>query len=103
MCIFSDFTNGLMQHLAICRFPSREFYNEKLKTDSEVAKKREKEVTSLKEFWPQKGIPLVFCDIIGSEGVHIGQKGKARVGIESKYNEKEARKIVSVIGPMYYY
>ena len=89
-----------MQHPAICKFPSREFYNGKLKTGHGVVKNRAEEVARLQEFWPQKGIPFVFCDIIGSEGVHIGQKGKARVGIESKYNEKEARKIVSVVRPV---
>lgn len=39
---------------------------------------------------------MVFCNVIGEEDeVHTGKKGKARVGLESKFNVKEARKIVS--------
>ena len=57
---------------------------------------RKEKVASLRRFWPQREKPFVFCDIIGTEKeVHTGQKGKARVGLESKYNEREARQIVS--------
>ena len=85
-----------MQHPSICEFPSVEFYEGKLKTDEQVAKKRRDKAASLCRFWPQWEKPFVFCDIIGTEKEeHTGQKGKARVGLESKYNEKEARQIVS--------
>lgn len=87
----------LVQHPSICEFPSNEFYEGKLTTDEQVAKKRKIEVASLQDFWPQREKPFVFCDIIGTEKeVHTGQKGKVRVGLESKFNEKEARQIVSV-------
>ena len=53
----------------------------------------------LSQFWPQgKHKPFVFCDVVGQEGEsHTGQKGMARVGLESKYNEKEAKKIVRIL------
>ena len=88
-----------MQHPAICEFPSEEFYEGKLKTDRQVAKKLKEKVASLHHFWPQEGKPFAFCDVVGIEKeVHTGQKGKARVGLESKYNEEEGKKIVRVVG-----
>ena len=40
----------------------------------------------------------MFCNVIGEEkAVHSGWKEKAKVGQESKYNEDEAKQIVSVI------
>ena len=61
-----------------------------------VNQQRRRDVARLADFWPQWGIPFVFCDIIGEENeVHTGRKDKARVGLESKFNVKEARKIVS--------
>ena len=49
--------------------------------------------------WPQgKEKPFVFVNVIGTEGrEHTGQRGKAKVGLESKFNKDEARKIVSKI------
>ena len=50
----------------------------------------------LQHFWPQgKEKPFVFCNVVGREAeTHTGQKGTARVGLESKYNKEEAMKIV---------
>ena len=40
-------------------------------------------------------MPLVFVDLVGREdGEHTGQRGKIKVGLESKFNKDEARKIV---------
>ena len=52
----------------------------------------------LKKFWPQgENKPFVFVNIEGREGSeHTGQRGKAKVGLESKYNKDEAKKIVSI-------
>ena len=55
------------------------------------------DVKRLERFWPRRGKPMVFCNVIGEEDeVHTGKKGKARVGLESKFNVKEAKKIVSM-------
>ena len=52
----------------------------------------------LRNFWPQgERMPLVFVDLVGREGgEHTGQRGKTKVGLESKFNKDEARKIVSI-------
>ena len=87
----------LPQHHAICRFPSKVFYLRQLITDQSVKQKTTKR--HLRSFWPQgEDLPMVFCDIVGKEEeVHTGMKGTAKVGLQSKYNPAEARKIVSKI------
>ena len=91
-----------MQHRALCEFPSDEFYNGKLETDRSVALSREKQVAALSSFWPQEQKPFVFCNIVGEEAeTHTRQMERTRVGIESKYNEMEAKKIVSYISESY--
>ena len=51
----------------------------------------------LVSFWPQgEGKPFVFVNVVGKEGKeHTGHRGKTKVGLESKFNKDEARKIVS--------
>lgn len=81
----------------MCKFPSREFYNGKLKTDGAmIPRRRNIPEAHLHNFWPQgEGMPLVFVDLVGREGgEHTGQRGKTKVGLESKFNRDEARKIV---------
>ena len=59
-------------------------------------KSRTEKEAHLQRFWPQ-GMerPFVFCNVVGREAeTHTGQKGTARVGLESKYNKEEAVKIV---------
>ena len=87
------------QHLALCRFPSEEFYNGQLQTDERICVERERQAGELGRFWPGGKLkPLMFCNVIGEEKeVHSGWKEKAKVGQESKFNEKEARQIVSAI------
>lgn len=48
-------------------------------------------------FWPQgTRKPFVFVHVEGVESEsHTGRKGKARVGLESKFNKQEAKKAVS--------
>ena len=53
----------------------------------------------LKKFWPNQDptTPFVFCDVIGTEEVTDTEFiNKVRVGQESKYNPKEADKIVRI-------
>ena len=85
-----------MQHEKLCEFPSTKFYDGKLKTDISVRARNNPEVRL--RFWPHgPRKPFVFVHVEGIEREsHTGRKGKARVGLESKYNKQEARKIVSV-------
>ena len=40
---------------------------------------------------------MAFCNVIGRENEnHTGQKGTAKVGLESKRNSREAKKIVRI-------
>lgn len=51
----------------------------------------------LKSFWPNGdlSVPFVFCDVVGTEEVTDTEFiDEVRVGQESKYNQKEANKIV---------
>ena len=60
----------------------------------------------LRKFWPNQDptIPFVFCDVIGTEEVTDTEFiNKVRVGQESKYNPKEADKIVRIISMNYAY
>jgi len=77
----------LFQHESICEFPSKEFYDKKLKTDSSVSL----QFCSLEKFWPNnnKNCPIVFCDLEGKEEDY--PKGYQ----ESKSNRIEAEKVVS--------
>jgi len=82
----------LFQHPAICDFPSYFFYDNKLITDNSV---KNREVKNL-DFWPSphRG-PIAFCHVEGTEEVSV--IATADSGAESKYNEKEANKVVSHI------
>ncbi len=82
------------QHEAICAFPSKEFYDDELIT-AESVKNRE-DNKDLEEFWPKGNeCPIMFVDMVGEEGQDIGSsKREAKVGVDSKYNEKEAQLVV---------
>ena len=72
----------------------------KLFTNQNTAKEMEIKAKSLKTFWPNQdpATPFVFCDVIGTEKVTDTEFiDKVRVGQESKYNPKEADKIVSIV------
>ena len=85
------------QHRELCKLPSKLFYKDELETDESVNQRREPEAHL--KFWPQgKDKPFVFVNIEGEEGrEHTGRRGKAKVGLESKFNKDEAKKIVSNI------
>ena len=84
-----------LQHPAICEFPSRAFYEGKLKTDKSV--ERRHSGLHLNSFWPRgEQKPMVFCQVEGEEDSgYLGLKGRTKVESQSKFNQKEAKKIVS--------
>ena len=100
-----------MQHTKICEFPSDLFYKGMLEPDHSI--KKRSRVVALQDFWPAGlSCPIVFCDIIGKEGVREisakkneserfqrsgfsrGQKG-GKASPHSKCNPEEANKAVS--------
>lgn len=71
-------------------------------TNESTQKEMEKQAESLRKFWPNYDAdtvtPFVFCDVVGTEKVTDTEFiDKIRVGHESKYNPKEADKIVRII------
>ena len=57
-----------------------------------------KKAERLKSFWPNgdASVPFVFCNVVGIEKVTDTEfEDEVCVGQESKYNEKEANKIVN--------
>ncbi len=82
------------QHKAICAFPSKEFYDDGLKTAPSV--KNRPDNKNLENFWPRGNeYPIMFVDVVGEEGKNIeNSKREAKVGVDSKYNEKEAKLVV---------
>ena len=78
---------------SICEFPSNQFYEGKLKTSQRLAYRHQ--LTGLERFWPSK-YPFLFCDLMSSEKEsHTGHHKAVRVGLESKYNQTEAIRVVS--------
>jgi superfamily I DNA and/or RNA helicase/exoribonuclease R len=73
-------------HEEICSFPSRHFYEGKLKTAMSVKRRNDHE--SNLQFWPQgPKLPILFCDFVGEEETKLGR---------SKFNPKEAAKVVQI-------
>ena len=70
-------------------------------TNKTTVKEMEKKAKRLERFWPNgdSSVPFVFCDVVGIEEVTDTEFiDEVRVGQESKYNQKEAKKIVRLIG-----
>ena len=68
-----------------------------METDVSV-KRRNNPEGRLKKFWPgPKGekCPIMFVNVVGEEGQHPTGSKDANVGIDSKFNEREAKKAVS--------
>ena len=88
---------GVLQHEAICEFPSQQFYEGDLVAD-ESLKRRIVPGESMDRFWPRgKDCPIVFCNVIGEEQESKDYKkvDGARVDSHSKHNLTEAEKAVS--------
>lgn len=77
----------------MCEFPSKEFYEGRLKSDYSVRFRS----FDVRNFWPRgKQSPFVFCDVEGQEETaKAGVKETTRVGMASKFNKREAMKVVS--------
>ena len=83
----------------LCKFASNEFYDGRLKTSLTVEGRYSPKLDRLQGFWPKGSRkPFVFCNVVGSEDENQGggQDGTGPVGAESKRNNKEAKKIVSL-------
>lgn len=65
-----------------------------LKTDQSVLDREDNE--DLENFWPRGNeFPIMFVDVVGEEGQDIdSSKREAKVGVDSKYNLKEAELVV---------
>ena len=71
--------------------------DKKLLTNQSTEKEMKSKAKKLERFWPnhESTAPFVFCDVIGSEKVTDTEYvDKIHVGHESKFNPKEADKIV---------
>ena len=69
--------------MAICSFPSEEFYDNQLRADESVLQRRDDPM--LNSFWPLgNGAPIMFVDVVGEEETEV----------ESKYNMTEAKLVV---------
>lgn len=82
-------------HDGICEFPSRQFYDEKLRTADEVKSRAPSPVS----FWPaqvrrQRKLPIVFCHVEGQE--ESAAIATSESNEESKRNMKEVHKAVQV-------
>jgi regulator of nonsense transcripts 1 len=69
-------------HEEIVKFPSKEFYENKIINDSSIYTRKNEKITKMFN-WPNKKIPLMFVDVMGKE--IIIKSGK------SKQNEEEAK------------
>ena len=91
-----------LQHEAICQFPSRHFYNGRLKADQSL-KKRQMPGRTMDQFWPKgERLPIVFCNVVGrEEGLSGVETDKEKIDVHSKCNKQEAEKVVSIDHQVY--
>lgn len=86
------FALSILKHEEICKFPSKEFYDNQLVTDESVNQRTPQLPSNI---WPGKDrVPQVFCHI---EGLEDTQTVKTSEGNEnSRSNCIEAKEIVSM-------
>ena len=91
--LLAYFTFHILQHGAICQFPSETFYDNQLKTDESVDKGYrmflQKNRFLESHFWkagPDR--PIMFCDVEGKESSE--KKADRNIALQSKSNEMEA-------------
>lgn len=93
---FFDISYSLHQHPSIRQFPSEHFYQKKLKDAADVTFPDRLAKGRVEGLWPAgPDVRLVFCHVVGQEeSPHdcTGAEGRE----ESKFNEQEVKKTVSV-------
>ena len=80
------------------------FYDGELETDISVKNRRNNE--HLETFWPKGNRhPIMFVDVIGEEGLDkiASSKADVKVGVDSKFNLKEAELVVSHVSCTHLY
>ena len=88
----------LFQHPSICEFPSKQFYDDKLKTHRALYRRPApgRLMSFMQDAHGNKHCPILFCDLVSQEREsHTGHHKAVRVGLESKYNPTEADYLVS--------
>ena len=80
------------------------FYDGKLETHISVKNRQNNE--HLETFWPKPNRhPIMFVDVIGEEGLDkiASSKADVKVGVDSKFNLKEAELVVSHVSCTHLY
>lgn len=95
--------NDILQHDAICKFPSKRFYGKKLETDDSVLTEyrmflqKNRLLMVNPGFWMAgEGSPIMFCNVEGTES--SGKRISKNVALQSKTNKMEADCMVRVYG-----
>ena len=93
MRAFKGFLVHFFQHVEICAFPSKQFYDGNLESPLHgiTFDRHEKQFN----FWPNKLVPLVFCHVEGAEKALTVSTGDGNQ--RSKSNKEEAAHAVNVI------
>ena len=84
--LLSMLTIQYRMHPEIVKFPSMQFYDDKIQNDLDLINKRKLDEEFNKKFnWPKKNIPILFLH-------HEGEEKLSKTN--SKYNEDEAKLVV---------
>ena len=88
--LYTMLTIQYRMHPEILKFPSQQFYENKIKNKDNLINERKLSDNFNKQFnWPKKDIPLIFIHFEGEE--------KIMENTQSKYNEDEANIVVLYI------
>jgi len=79
-----------LQNPKICEFPSRHFYDRKLKTDEGWLDREDHSLT----IWPNVYFPMVFCHVEGTEETQVVSTAEGNE--QSKRNKEESDHVVRI-------